>query len=197
MLALVSIQVNASSETWDQKLDLTIPSLEMPSTLQLDSKAKHAITMGWTCCYHPSLVKAVHLENSLKSIPSLLKERQSPSPFTLSIKKDWLEPADWHWWAALTLVNIADVHSTNQAMKYECVYEANPLLPNKPSLERLIAHKAITLYPIYHPDYNRYVVQNKDIMWATGMIALVAYHNYRLIDKVKKYPDRCPKVSTV
>jgi hypothetical protein len=78
-------------------------------------------------------------------------------------------------------------------MKYECIYEANPLLPNKPSLERLIAHKAITLYPIYHPNYNRYVVQNEDIIWATGMIALVAYHNSRLIDKVKKYPDRCSR----
>jgi hypothetical protein len=149
--------------------------------------------MGWTCCYRSSLIKQVHLENSIKSIPSLSKERQSLSPFTLSIKKDWLEPADWYWWVALTFVNIADVHYTNKAMKYECIYEANPLLPNKPSLERLIAHKAITLYPIYHPNYNRYVVQNEDIIWATGMIALVAYHNSRLIDKVKKYPDRCSR----
>ena len=87
--------------------------------------------------------------------------------------------------------------STNKAMQYECVYEANPLLPKRPSLERLVLHKAITLYPIYHPDYNKYVVENKDIMWATGMIALVAYHNYKIIDKVKKYPEQCPKVKTL
>jgi len=197
MLALVSIQVTASSETWDQKLDLTIPSLEMPSTLQLDSKAKQEIMMGWTCCYRSSLIEQVHLETSLKSIPLLLKERQSPSPFTLSLEDKWLEPADWHWWAALTLVNIGDVISTNKAMEYECVYEANPLLPKRPTLERLVAHKAITLYPIYHPDWNTYTVTNEDIKWATGFLALVVYHNYKVINKVKKYPDRCPKVSTV
>ena len=89
------------------------------------------------------------------------------------------------------------MHSTNKAMQYECVYEANPLLPKRPSLERLVIHKAITLYPIYHPDYNKYVVENRDVMWATGIIALVAYHNYNVIDKVKKYPEQCPKVKTL
>ena len=89
------------------------------------------------------------------------------------------------------------MHSTNEAMQYECVYEANPLLPKRPSLERLVAHKAITLYPIYHPDYNKYTVTNNDLKWATGMIALVAYHNYKIIDKVKKYPEECPRVGTI
>lgn len=92
---------------------------------------------------------------------------------------------------------MADVHSTYQATKYQCVYEANPLLPKKPSLERLVAHKAITLYPIYHPEWNRYTVTTKDLQWATGFLALVVYHNYKIIDKVKKYPDQCPKVNTL
>ena len=92
---------------------------------------------------------------------------------------------------------MADVHSTYKALKYECVYEANPLLPNRPSLERLVAHKAITLYPIYHPDWNKYVVTNQDLKWATGFLALVVYHNYKVVDKVQKYPDLCPKVGTI
>jgi len=82
-------------------------------------------------------------------------------------------------------------------MEYECVYEANPLLPNRPSLKRLVFHKAVTLYPVYHPDYNKYVVTNNDLKWATGFIALVAYHNYKIVEKVKKYPDLCPKVGTI
>ena len=108
----------------------------------------------------------------------------------------FLKPADWYWWAALTVVNIADVHSTNKAMSYSCIVEANPFLPERPSLERLILHKAVVLYPVYHPDYNRYVVTNNDIKWATALVGLVAYHNYKTIDKAKKYSDRCPKVST-
>ena len=92
---------------------------------------------------------------------------------------------------------MADVHSSYEAIKYECVYEANPLLPKKPSLQRLIGHKVVTLYPIYHPDLNKYTVTNQDIKWATGFLALVVYHNYKLIDKVKKYPDLCPKTNTI
>ena len=109
----------------------------------------------------------------------------------------FLKPADWYWWTALTLANIADVHSTNKAMKYECIYEANPLLPKRPSLERLVAHKVIFLYPIYHQDYNKYTITNTDLKWATAFVGLVAYHNYKIVDKVKKYPDRCPKVGTL
>ena len=109
----------------------------------------------------------------------------------------FLKPADWYWWTALTLVNVADIHSTNKAMQYECIYEANPLLPKRPSLERLIAHKAITLYPVYHPDFNKYTITNRDLKWATAFVGLVAYHNYKTIDKVQKYPDLCPKVGTL
>ena len=127
-------------------------------------------------------------------IASKLKASQNKSTFTQS---EFLQPADWWWWTALTLVNIGDVVSTNKATKYECVYEANPLLPKRPSLERLVAHKAVTLYPIYHPEYNKYVVTNRDLKIATGFLAFVVYHNYKVIDKVKKYPEECPRVGTV
>lgn len=115
----------------------------------------------------------------------------------IDFQDKFIKPADWYWWAALTLVNIADVHSTNKAMGYECIEEANPLLPKRPSLERLVVHKAITLYPVYHPDYNKYTVTNKDLKWATAFVGLVAYHNYKIIDKAEKYGDRCPKVGTL
>ena len=92
---------------------------------------------------------------------------------------------------------MADVHSTHKAMEYECVYEANPLLPKRPSLERLIIHKAVTLYPIYHPEWNRYVVTSSELKLATAFIGAVAYHNYKIIDKIKQYPERCPKVNTL
>ena len=128
------------------------------------------------------------IASKLKESPRLLQ--------SIQFEEKFLEPADWYWWTALTLVNIADVHSTNKAMQYSCIYEANPLLPKRPSLERLVLHKAVVLYPVYHPDYNKYVVTNNDIKWATALVGLVAYHNYKTIDKAEKYSDRCPKVGT-
>ena len=82
-------------------------------------------------------------------------------------------------------------------MEYDCIYEANPLLPKRPTLERLVAHKVVTLYPIYHPDYNRYIVTNQDLKRATVFLAFIVYHNYNVIDKAKKYPNQCPKVGTL
>jgi len=109
----------------------------------------------------------------------------------------FIPPADWYWWAAFTIANMADVHSTHKAMEYECLYEVNPLLPKRPSLERLVVHKVVTLYPIYHPEFNRYIVTNNDLKWTTALISLVAYHNYKIVKKVKKSPNRCPKVATL
>ena len=129
-------------------------------------------------------------------IASKLKESPKES-ISIQFKSEFLQPADWYWWVGLTLVNIADIDSTHKAMEYSCVYEANPLLPKRPSLERLVVHKAITLYPIYHPDYNKYTVTNKDLKWATAFVGLVAYHNYKTIKKVQKYPDLCPRVGTL
>ena len=129
-------------------------------------------------------------------IASKLKENPKQLQY-IQWEDKFLKPADWYWWAALTIVNIADVHSTHKAMEYECIYEANPLLPKRPSLERLVVHKAVTLYPVYHQDFNKYVVTNNDLKWATAFIGLVAYHNYKIIDKVQKYPDLCPKVGTL
>ena len=126
-----------------------------------------------------------------------LKLKENPrQSLSIQFEDKFLKPADWYWWAALTLVNIADVHSTNKAMDYSCIEEANPFLPKRPSLERLIIHKTVVLYPVYNPDYNRYVVTNNDIKWATALVSLVAYHNYRVIDKAEKYADRCPKIGT-
>ena len=129
-------------------------------------------------------------------IASKLKENPKQLQY-IQWEDKFLKPADWYWWAALTLVNIADVHSTHKAMEYECIYEANPLLPKRPSLERLVVHKAITLYPVYHPDYNKYTITNRDLKWATAFVGLVAYHNYKTVDKVQKYPDLCPRVGTL
>ena len=76
MSASALAQENVLSETWDQNLDLTIPSLEMPSISVLDSKDKHAIMMGWTCCYRKELIDSVQKEHLRKSTESLLRVNQ-------------------------------------------------------------------------------------------------------------------------
>ena len=135
MLALVLIPGTALSETWDQSLDLTIPSLEMQSTWQLDSKDKLAITMGFECCYHNSLLESVKREASLKSIEYKSKANLKGLQFSNKYSKKEL----YYFWA----INAVDVWTTHRGLKEPNIKEANPLLGEDPSLDRLILFKIV------------------------------------------------------
>ena len=109
---------------------------------------------------------------------------------------EWNDPASPASYATFVLVNLADVHSTHKAMQFSCLEEGNPLLPKRPHLDRLLAHKVVVLYPTIHPKFNRYVLTDEDFFWPNVFIAAISYNNYRLIRKAKKYEGRgeCPRV---
>ena len=91
-------------------------------------------------------------------------------------------------------VNALDIHSTHQGMKYACLREGNPLLPDRPTLERLIIHKTVILAWIQHPDYNRHDISKRELKVSSGFIAAVAMNNYRLADQASEDIGRCPRV---
>ena len=184
MLALVSIPGTALSETWDQKLDLTIPSLEMPLTWQLDSKAKHEIMMGWTCCYHPSLVTAVHKEHSNKLIQSRLKVRQNQLQFTP------VEPITTKQLAAFGTLQLLDIYTTYRGLKYDCVREINPVIGEKPSVGKMFFVKAVALTPAIRADLKNNRLTTQDLKEINGLMLLVVLNNY---DVWQRSSERCNK----
>ena len=135
MWVLVLIPGTALSETWDQNLDLTIPSLEMPSTLLLDSKAKQEIMMGFECCYHSSLRESVLREASLKSITSKSKVKLNGLRFS---PYDERKIKTYYY-----IINTLDVATTYRGLKHPNVKEANPILGENPSLGEMLALKLI------------------------------------------------------
>ena len=186
-MVLASIPVHASSETWDQKLDLTIPSLEMPSTLALDSKAKQEIMMGFECCWDQKLIDAVHQEHFLKSIEYSLKENPRKLQYTRQLSvKDPIHPAVYYAFLAL---QIADVATTVEGMKWDCVYEANPLLPNIPHRDRLILHKLLFLSPL-DTMYEFDLLTYEEMVFPFIFTTYVVYNNLKVIDRAEK---RCQK----
>ena len=181
MLALVSIQEPLSAETWDQKLDLTIPSLEMPSTLPLDLKAKHEIMLGWTCCYQNSLVQQVRQEHLQKSIALQLKESQNQSQYTL------VEPIDPYRITTFVILQAADVYYTRRSLRYDCVRELNPIIGPQPTTTKMVATKIAILVPAYRYDYNRGNLSNRGFDRMNILMALVIANNYNVEKKAKKY----------
>ena len=144
ILGLVSTQALASLETWDPKSGLTIPLLEMPSTLGLDSKAKRAIMMGYECCWDQKLIDNVRMQHSLKSIEYSSKVNLKKLQFIVPNK------TDLYVWYAL---NALDVYTTYDGISSnDNIMELNPLLPERPSLAELIIFKTIADYYI-NPTY--------------------------------------------
>ena len=185
-LALVSTPATVLSETWDQKLDLTIPLLEMPSTLPLDSKAKQEIMMGWTCCYHPSLVKQVQKEHSEKLIALRLKERPSQLQFTP------IEPISNLQWATFFTLQLADIYTTYRGLKYNCVYELNPIVGDRPTVPQMFLVKTIVLLPAIESDIKREALSAQTMDNINFLMALVVGNNYNVWHGAER---NCSKIS--
>ena len=178
ILGLVLIPGPVLSETWEANLDLTIPSLEMPSTLVLDSKAKQGIMMGFECCWDQKHIEAVKREHSQKSIESLLKANQKRSQYTLHSDNSKYE------WTAFYIVQALDIHSTVKGLKYSCIYESNPTLPRIPHRDRLILHKSLLMATIFRQKN----WEPEEVRPLTYLTSLAVINNHRITNKAT-----CPR----
>ena len=186
MSALASAQENVLSETWAQKLDLTIPSLEMPSTLGLDSKVKQGIMMGWTCCYRKELINAVQMEHSQKLIESRLRENQKKLQYTLVEK---YSNGQLYTFAAL---QVLDIYTTYNALKYNCVRELNPLLGDSPTVASMFALKTVALIPAIESDIRREVLTRKVMRQTNTMMVMVIANNNAVGNRAKRNCQKLP-----
>ena len=180
MWASVSVQANVLSETWVPNLDLTIPSSEMPSTWALDSKAKQEIIMGWTCCYQKELINYVQTEHSLELIELQLKENQNKSQFTLS------DPITTKQWITFTTLQLADIYTTYRGLKYNCVYEINPIVGEQPSVPQMFLVKTLVLIPAINSDIERQTLKPKSMDNINLLMALVVGNNYNVWHRAEK-----------
>ena len=187
MLVSVSAQANASLETWGQKLDLTIPSLEMPSTSVLDSRDKQEIMMGWTCCYRKELINSVRLEHSMKSTEYW--SRGNPKKLLSTPRYNFQEPIHPSVYATFWLLQIADVWTTHHGLKYDCVYEANPLLPRIPHTDRLLIHKIIFLSP-FDTLYDEGLLTYENMIFPIFLTSYVVHNNLKVRERAKRLCDK-------
>jgi len=175
---------SASLETWGANLDLTIPSLEMPSTLVLDSKDKREIMMGWTCCWDKKHISSVQTEHSLESTLLQLKENQNQSWFTLS------EPVSSFQWTTFITLQLLDMYSTYRGLQYDCVQETNPLFGERPSVSKMFFVKASVLYPIMTTEMQQPVMNRQDMRDVNTLMTIVVLNNRHVENKSK----RCNKL---
>ena len=77
------------------------------------------------------------------------------------------------------------IYTTYRGLKYECVYEANPLVGSNPDLVRLVTHKTVFLHPVAL--LQPYDILSQDTMQGYNVVyTTVVYNNYRVWNKARK-----------
>ena len=136
--------------------------------------------MGWTCCYRKELISAVQAEHSWKSTQYMLRESQRKSRYTLVEQHT---NGQLYTFAAL---QILDIYTTYRGLKYDCVYEMNPVVGERPSVGKMVTTKIAILYPTIVAEQQRYYVDRKAMSDINFLMTLVILNNIDVVQGAKK-----------
>jgi len=97
-------------------------------------------------------------------------------------------PKDWQWrlfWALQTL----DVLTTAEGLTYDCISELNPLLGERPSTLRLVAHKGI----IFGSSWNTFIhnTTENDLSVANFITGIAVLNNFDVLNDAR---NSCNKI---
>ena len=101
----------------------------------------------------------------------------------------WKDESTRGQWYLFWTIQVLDVYSTHRGLKYTCIREGNPLLPEVPSIPHMITHKTVFLAP-YWMLQNEGVYTRTEIDFVNVIGSAVVINNFNLLNKAK---TRCPK----
>ena len=107
----------------------------------------------------------------------MLKENPKRSQF---IVPSLIEPISTKQWITFTTLQLADIYTTYRGLKYNCVYEMNPIVGERPSVPKMFFLKAVVLWPAIESDIKRQAFESEDINNINLMMAMVVGNNYNV-----------------
>jgi len=117
-------------------------------------------------------------------IESSLRESQKRSQYTL------VEPITNLQWASFVSLQLFDIYTTYRGLQYDCVKELNPLVGERPSVQKMFFVKTVILTPALQHDMKRNVLTPRQMDEINLMMALVIGNNYNVWRRADK---RCNK----
>jgi len=102
---------------------------------------------------------------------------------------EWHDTATTGDWITFWTIHALDIYSTHRGVKYTCIQEGNPLLPEVPSIPRMVTHKTLFLSP-YWLLQSEGVYTRKDLRVLNTLGTVVVYNNFKLLNEAK---GRCTK----
>lgn len=150
------------------------------NAFSLSLTQKQFILAGNYCCYSEETINGVLLEQY--KMPRHKTHPQLDLDFTF-------EPADNLQWTIFFTLQILDVYTTKEALKYDCVEELNPLLGKRPSTNEIIMLKLILLGPTLYSQWRD--IENKELYAPNFIMAHVIANNYDVLSSAR---SKCNKI---
>lgn len=124
-------------------LTILLSLFSLSATAKLTPLQIHSIQNGWHAPFSEETVKEV-LGHPEVNIPKYYFNAPMYVP-----KNYWEEPADRWMWVLFWGIQLADIYSTHEGVKWDCIREANPLLPSIPTIAEMATLKGVILLPTY------------------------------------------------
>ena len=127
-------------------LILLLPLFSFSASAHLSQQQIHAIQNGWHAPFSNETIREV---TGYPKYPTVnIPEYEFDIPVYIP-QSYWEEPADRWMWVLFWGVQLADIYSTHKGVKYDCIKEANPLLPSVPTIAEMAPLKGLVLLPTY------------------------------------------------
>lgn len=139
----------------------------------------HAIQNGWHAPFSDETIKQV-ISNQKVAIPEF--EYNIPVYIPQGY---WEKPADKWMWVLFWGIQLADIYSTHEGVKWDCISEANPLLPNTPTIAEMATLKGVVLLPTYGAIGYENITRG-ELVAPLLLGAFVVDNNLKLTRKAKK-----------
>lgn len=93
-------------------------------------------------------------------------------------------------WTVFWALQVLDIYSTAEAVKYDCIVEINPLLPERPSYQQLILTKGIILVPTMLRNNDFYNFKHEELDRSNFLQSIVVSNNLYLLNDAKQNCNR-------
>jgi hypothetical protein len=139
----------------------------------------HSIKNGWHVPYSDETVKEV------LGYPKVnIQEFQYDIPMYVP-QSYWEEPVDKWMWALFWGLQLADIYSTHEGVKWDCMSEANPLLPEVPTIAEMATLKGAILLPTYGAiGYEN--ITRAELVAPLLLGGFVVHHNLKLTRRAER-----------
>ena len=167
-------------------ITLIVLSLFSSSTFALSNYQIQTIQMGWHAPYSDITIDYVNqISNHQELVKSPAFKYKSDFDYTYKLPQSVLdEPAHPWMWLTLISLQLADIHSTHEGVKYDCIKEANPLLPSRPTLGEMASFKLAIMYPTYN-SVGFENITNRELIFPIIFTAGIVANNYNVVGKAR------------